>query len=109
MYDGHGGCQVSELLAKMLGDKITGDVDRLKLEPAETITEAFREVDEVAVRKSRELSEESGVREVVGESRGGVDGDYRRCVLMGKGVFRKRRRFKSDCSQRRRKRRRRRS
>ena len=52
VYDGHGGCQVSELLAKMLGDKITGDVDRLKLKPAETITEAFREVDEVAVREN---------------------------------------------------------
>ena len=52
VYDGHGGCQVSELLAKMLGEKITGDVDRLKLKPAETITEAFREVDELAVREN---------------------------------------------------------
>ena len=52
VYDGHGGCQVSELLAKTLGEKITRDVGRLKRKPKETIAEAFREVDEVAVKEN---------------------------------------------------------
>ncbi|CAL6341256.1 unnamed protein product [Bathycoccus prasinos] len=52
VYDGHGGCQVSELLAKTLGEKITIDVGRLKRKPKETIAEAFREVDEVAVKEN---------------------------------------------------------
>ena len=52
VYDGHGGCQVSELLAKTLGEKITRDIGRLKRKPKETIAEAFREVDEVAVKEN---------------------------------------------------------
>ena len=36
VYDGHGGCQVSELLAKTLGEKICRDIGRLKRAPRET-------------------------------------------------------------------------
>ena len=52
VYDGHGGCQVSELLAKTLGEKICRDIGRLKRAPRETIEEAFREVDAVAVKEN---------------------------------------------------------
>lgn len=52
VYDGHGGYQVSELLAKTLGEKICRDIGGLKRAPRETIEEAFREVDAVAVKEN---------------------------------------------------------
>jgi len=52
VYDGHGGCQVSELLAKTLGEKICRDIGLLKRAPRKTIEEAFREVDAVAVKEN---------------------------------------------------------